>query len=106
MKTRLCIVSVFLLGSCLIASGQEKPQEESQEEILPKPDADQSQMKALAASEFAKGGLTAPTIVWVKIAFETGVRYTSEDQIGVTNLVCPGWGYAADWYTTYIAWDS
>jgi hypothetical protein len=101
MKTRVCIVAVFLLFSGLIVSAQESPQE-----TLPKPNANLSQMKATAAAEFAKMGLTSPNISWVKIAFETGVKYTAADQIGVTNLYCPGWGYAADWFTPYVAWDS
>lgn len=105
MKTRLCLVTVFLLVSCLIASAQEKG-EESAQETLPKPDAVQSEMKAAAAAEFATVGLAAPTISWVKVAFETGVKYTAADQIGVTNLYCPAYGYAADWFSTFIAWDS
>jgi hypothetical protein len=105
MRTRLCIVAVFLFVSCLIASAQEKA-EESAQETLPKPDAAQSEAKAAAAAEFAKVGLTAPTISWVKVAFETGVKYTAADQIGVTNLYCPGYGYAADWFSTFVAWDS
>jgi len=105
MKSHPCMVVVFLLVSCLIALAQEKPQE-SPQETLPKPDAAQSEMKAAAAQEFAKVGLTPPNINWVKVAFETGVKYTAADQIGVTNLYCPAYGWAADWFSTFVAWDS
>jgi hypothetical protein len=101
MKTRACFVVMSWLFFCLITSAQDAPQE-----TLPKPNADPSETKATAAAEFAKVGLTAPNISWVKVAFETGVKYTAADQIGVTNLTCPGWGYAADWFTPYVAWDS